>query len=82
MRAHALQYTIRGIPEEVGRALKQRARLRKMSVNQLIVEELTKATIGHTLHADFSDLVGRWAPDEAFDEILESQRQVHAEDWH
>jgi hypothetical protein len=30
---------------------------------------------------DFSDLVGRWTPDETFDEILASQRLVFSKDW-
>jgi hypothetical protein len=53
--------------------------LRKTSLNQVIVDELTKATIGPRQYADFSDLVGRWIPDPEFDEILEAQRQV--EEW-
>jgi hypothetical protein len=31
--------------------------------------------------ADFSDLVGRWTPDPAFDEILAAQRQIDPEKW-
>lgn len=76
-----VQYTIRGVPPEVDRALRQRAARRKQSLNQLILEELTTATIGDRPKADFSDLVGRWTPDPAFDEILATQRQIDREKW-
>jgi hypothetical protein len=36
---------------------------------------------GHRRRADFSDLVGRWTPDPAFDEILAAQRQIDADKW-
>lgn len=66
---------------EVDRALRERAKQRKVSINQVIVDELTKATIGFKQFADFSDLVGRWNPDEAFDEVIGLQREVNADDW-
>jgi hypothetical protein len=81
MKAHAIQYTIRGVPHEVDRALRERAKRQKLSINQVILDELSKATIGRTQKADFSDLVGRWLPDPVFDEIVESQRQVDPSDW-
>jgi hypothetical protein len=80
-KARDLQYTIRGIPPEVDRALRRKARRRKQSLNQLIVEELTAATIGLPKRADFSDLVGRWTPDPMFDEILAAQRQIDPDKW-
>lgn len=76
-----IQYTVRGIPREVDRALRERAARRKQSLNQLIVEELTEVTIGQRPRADFSDLVGRWTPDPAFDEILAAQRQIDWDKW-
>jgi hypothetical protein len=82
MKAQAeVQYTVRGVPREVDRALRKKAALRKQSLNQVILDELTVATIGRKQRADFSDLVGRWTPDAAFDEILASQRQVDWDKW-
>ena len=46
-QAHEIQYTVRGIPQEVDRALRRKAARRKLSLNQVIVEELTAGTIGH-----------------------------------
>jgi hypothetical protein len=40
------QYTIRGIPPEVDRELRKKAAKLKLSLNQLVVDELTRAAIG------------------------------------
>ena len=80
-QARSFQYTIRGVPAKVDHALRQKAAQRKESLNQLIVEELTLATIGNRQRADFSDLVGRWTPDAAFDEILKSPRRIDWDKW-
>jgi hypothetical protein len=76
-----VQYTVRGVPKEVDRALRERAAHRHQSLNQLIVEELTESTLGGRPRADFSDLVGCWTPDPEFDEILASQRQIDSDKW-
>ena len=80
-QARPIQYTIRGIPREVDRALRQKAAQRKQSLNHVILDELTVATVGRQQRADFSDLVGRWTPDPAFDEILAAQRQIDWDKW-
>jgi hypothetical protein len=80
MKTHApIQYTIRGIPPEVDKVLREKAARRGLSLNQAVVEELVGATVGRQKKADFSDLVGKWTPDPGFDEIIASQRQVI--DW-
>jgi len=81
MRAHAPQYTVRGMPLEVDRILRERAKASNRSINQVIIEELTKATIGRKQVADFTDLVGQWQPDEAFDLALAQQREINPDDW-
>jgi hypothetical protein len=82
MKAQAkIQYTIRGVPPEVDRALRKKAAERKQSLNQVLLDELVEASIGSRRKADFSDLVGRWTPDPAFDEIIASQRQIDKERW-
>jgi hypothetical protein len=45
------------------------------------LDELAAATGGRKPRADFSDLVGRWTPDAAFDEVIDSQRQIDLEKW-
>jgi hypothetical protein len=76
-----VQYTVRGVPREVDRVLRERAKQRGASLNQLLVDELTTATIGHPKRADFSDLVGKWTADAAFDEIVASERQIDPDKW-
>jgi len=75
------QYTIRGIPPEVDRALRNKAAQLKLSLNQLVVDELTRATVGRPRQADFTELVGQWTPDPEFDEIIAEQRQIDWDKW-
>jgi hypothetical protein len=81
MKKQAFQYTIRGVPREVDRALRQKAFRRKVSLNQVVLDELAQATIGRKRKAVFSDLVGRWTPDAAYDEIVTIQRQIDWDKW-
>jgi len=77
----SIHYTIRGVPPEVDRALRLKAAKRKQSLNRVVLDELTRALIGRPIKADFSDLVGKWTPDPAFDGIVASQRQIDPEKW-
>jgi hypothetical protein len=81
VQAKGIQYSVRGIPPEVDRALRHKAAKRRVSLNQLLVEELTHATVGTAARADFSHFVGKWEPDPAFDEILRSQRKINTNHW-
>ena len=76
-----VHYTIRGVPPEVDRALRQKAARQKLSLNRVVLLELTRASIGNTAKADFSDLVGKWQPDPGFDEVIASQRQIDPDKW-
>jgi hypothetical protein len=81
MSRPSIDYTIRGIPPEVDHALRSKAAQRKQSLNRVVLDELTRALIGRPLKADFSDLVGKWTPDPAFDEVVASQRPIDFEKW-
>ena len=80
-KARSVQYTLRGVPPEVDRVLRRKAAQRKQSLNQVVLDELIAAAVGVQRRADFSDLVGQWTPDPAFDEILAAQRRIHYEKW-
>jgi hypothetical protein len=80
-QAVSIQYTIRGIPREVDHLLRQKAARSKQSLNQVVLDELTGATLNRKQRADFSGLVGRWTPDPAFDRILAAQRQIDWDKW-
>lgn len=75
------QYTVRGVPREVDAALRKKAKRLGCSLNQLLLEELTQASVGTARKAEFGDLVGKWKPDPAFDEVIASQRKVDPEKW-
>jgi plasmid stability protein len=77
----SVHYTIRGIPAEVDHALRVKAAQQKQSLNRVVIDELTRALVGKPIKADFSDLVGKWAPDPEFDEVIASQRQIDADKW-
>jgi len=76
-----IQYTIRGVPPEVDKALREKAARRGQSLNQAILEELVGATIGRQKKIDLSDIVGQFKPDPGFEEILASQRQIDWDMW-
>ena len=80
-QAENVQYTVRGVPPEVDVALRRKAARRKVSLNQVILEELSEAALGVRKRADFSDLVGKWTPDPAFDEIIAAGRQIDRKKW-
>jgi hypothetical protein len=80
-QAAAIQYTIRGIPPDVDAVLRKKAAHRKQSLNQVILDELIEAAGGKKRRADFSDLVGRWTPDPAFDEVVAAQRRIDPDKW-
>ena len=80
-QAPEIQYTIRGVPQEVDRALRRKAARRKLSLNQIIIDELTAVTTGVRKRADFQDLAGQWTADPAFDDIIASQRQIDPDKW-
>lgn len=80
-QASIVQYTVRGVPREVDIALGRKAAKRKVSLNQMIVEELSEATLGARSREDCSDLVVQWTPDAAFDGILAAGRKIDRSKW-
>lgn len=79
------QHTVRGVPHSVDRALRERANAEGKSLNQVLVEALTKAsgTLGPAEPPlrDLDALAGRWQEDPAFDEALRAQDQVDESLW-
>jgi hypothetical protein len=77
----SIQYTIRGVPGEVDRALRDKARRGKKSLNQVVIEELAASTHQKPVRIDLSDVVGKWTSDPAFDEVIASQRKIDLKKW-
>ena len=80
-QATSIQYTIRGVPRDVDQILRRKAAQRRQSLNQVILDELVAVTSARTQKEDFSDLVGQWTPDPAFDETMAGHRQIDREKW-
>ena len=79
-----MQYTIRGIPSEVDRAMRARAKATRRSLNDVVVEALTEACGfgGRPIkRRDLSDLVGTWEPDRELLAALADQDRIDEEMW-
>ncbi len=81
--------TVRNLPPPVARAIEQKAKKDKTSLNQTVIGLLAEAT-GHgrgqakrKLHHDFDKFAGRWSKAEAdeFDAHLKEMRRVDPKDW-
>ena len=78
------QYTIRAVPEEIDRALRQRAGREAGSLDAVVVEALAR---GLELEAepvrrtDLDDLVGTWQEDPDFDRAVADFERVDDDAW-
>jgi len=80
--------TVRNLPPAVAKAVRERARKEKLSLNKAIVRLLEEATGAGTgkkrvVHHDLDKFFGTWTKEEAdaFDEALREQRQIDPEMW-
>ena len=79
-----MQYTIRGIPADVDKALRRRARSSGKSLNEVAVEALRDgAGVAATprKRRDLSDIVGTWKPDKELEEALADQDRIDEDLW-
>jgi hypothetical protein len=79
-----MQYTIRGIPEAIDNALRQRARASGKSLNEAAVEALTEGSgmAGKPRkRRHLGDIAGTWKPDRAVEMALAAQDHVDADLW-
>jgi hypothetical protein len=83
-KAASSQYTIRGVPASVDRALRRRARERGKSLNAVLVEAVTRAAGVDTEPATYDDLdhlIGSWISDPDTERALAEQRRIEPGDW-
>ena len=80
--------TLRNLPPNLDKAIRKRARAKRMSVNKAVIglleEHLTQdKTKRAELHHDLDDLSGSWSADiaGAFDEALAKQRTIDPDMW-
>ena len=79
--------TVRNLPPAVAKAVKEKARKDKLSLNRAIVRLLEEATGERggkkAIHHDLDHLAGTWSEEEyqQFMVALREQRQVDPEMW-
>jgi hypothetical protein len=79
--------TVRNLPPDVVKAVKEKARRERLSLNRAIVallEEATGARVGkRVLHHELDHLAGRWSAEEyrEFMAALREQREIDPEMW-
>jgi plasmid stability protein len=79
------QYTIRAVPEDVDRALRQRARRQNRSLNHVALEALRRGVgldSGERVYNDLDHLIGTWVEDPEFDRAIKEQDRVDPDPWH
>ena len=80
-----MQYTIRNLPAGLDRAIRERARLEKKSMNEVTIEALQRAfgLQGDLLspQRDLSGIAGSWHDSPELAAALDEQRRVDPELW-
>lgn len=83
-RARPVQYTLRNVSPAVDRALRQKARELRQSLNTVALDALALGAGVHDEARRYHDLdqfFGSWVEDAATDRALEEQRQVDEDLW-
>jgi hypothetical protein len=79
-----MQYTIRGIPETLDAALRERARAAGKSLNEVTIEALVEAagvSSAPRQRRNLDDIAGTWKADKAFDEAIAAQDEIDEDLW-
>ncbi len=82
-RNETIQYTVRGVPEQTDRLLREKAAVYGTSLNETALEVL-QIGLGVTEERVFHDLdgyAGTWVEDSACEKALEDMRKVDVELW-
>ncbi len=79
-----MQYTLRGIPEALDKAIRRRARAEGKSLNDVTVAALADG-LGFgkesVVHRDLSDVVGTWKREASVEAALAAQDVVDKALW-
>jgi plasmid stability protein len=79
-----MQYTLRNVPREVDRALRERAEREARSLNEVAIEVLRIAlglTDAPVRQRDLADLAGTWVADPEIEGVLAEQRVIEEDMW-
>ena len=81
---HKAQYTLRGVPDHVDRALRERAASYGWSLNRVALEALEQGLGLEREERRFHDLdhlAGTWVEDPAFDQAIAEMDVIDEESW-
>jgi hypothetical protein len=79
-----MQYTLRNIPREVDRALRERARREGRSLNEVAVDAIAEAlglSDRRIKYRDLGDFVGSWEDDPDAERAFADQRRIDEALW-
>jgi hypothetical protein len=79
-----MQYTLRGIPPAVDKALRERAKREGKSLNEVTVEAIADGLglgVSDFVRRDLSDVAGSWKKDAAVEAALAAQDRVDEGLW-
>jgi hypothetical protein len=79
-----MQYTLRKIPREVDKTLRQKARKEGRSLNEVAIEALSRGAgveLGIEKNHDLDFAIGTWVEDPEFDKAIGEQRQIDPDLW-
>ena len=79
-----MQYTVRDVPAALDKAMRQRARARGKSLNELAIEVLAEGLGLREVRRerrDLSDIVGTWKKDAVVEAALAAQDEVDEQLW-
>lgn len=79
-----MQYTLRDVPPNLNKAVRQRARKEGKSLNRVLLDALLSAfglTRERRQLRDLGDVAGSWREDPKFDEAIREQRRVDPDLW-
>jgi len=80
--------TLRNVPPKVAKAIREKARKERLSLNKAVIRLLEEVTGARqetrkVVHHDLDRFFGTWTKEEAdaFDETLREQRTIEPEMW-
>ena len=79
-----MQYTLRKIPRELDKVLRQKARKEGRSLNEIALEALARGAGIDQVIAKNHDLdfaIGTWVEDPEFEKLMKEQRPIDADLW-
>jgi hypothetical protein len=73
-----IQYTVREIPAELDRVLRERMRTENVSLNTALREALRRGCgLGQeVVNREFDDLAGKWVSEDGCESLLEEMRST------